>query len=111
MRGYLGDIEAGRLPLPLDVRAELDGALADNPSPRVQASRRRIVGHFTEEGLLLQLPETLGALGDYLEMLKDQELTARVEGDDTKAQAIVSRHKRLYRLHDLLETELGGGDR
>ena len=51
VRTYFGDIEAGRLVLPLDLRTEIDRALADNPYPRVQAARRRIVGRFTDEAL------------------------------------------------------------
>ena len=111
VRTYFGDIEAGRLVLPLDLRTEIDRALADYPYPRVQAARRRIVGRFTDEALLLELPGSLPALEGYLAVLDDQQLTARVEGDEPKAQAIAARHQRLYRLQALLEDEIGSNGR
>ena len=102
IREWLNCVASTDGPPPLNLKKQVAEVLALNPYPGTRRRSQQILAHFFDKKQLRNLPETRRRMESYIELLDDQALRARAEGDDKMAKAAEARAKSLTTLSGIL---------
>ena len=103
VRVYLNCILDSEERPPTDLDLRVADQLKRNPYPATARDRDSVVGQFFDKDRLKDLPGSIPEMHSYVQLLEDQALAAKAQGDTKLAQAAEARAAKIEKIIPILD--------